>query len=123
MSATSESARPERVVELSQHVGRVAEDKITAINAITRETRILALNAMIEAARVGDAGKGFAVVASEVKAISERITGIAEQLSGELAASIAELGALGARMVEQVRGERLGDLAANMIDIIDRNLY
>lgn len=114
---------PERIIELSRRVGGVADDKITQIGAITRETKILALNALIEAARAGDAGRGFAVVAGEVKAISERITEIAEELKTELAGSIAELGELGERMVQQVRGQRLADLALNMIEIIDRNLY
>jgi hypothetical protein len=116
-------AEPERVVALSQHVASIATDKIALINRITGETRILALNAMIEAARAGDAGRGFAVVAHEVKGVSERITGIAGQLASELGGAIAELTALGQSMVEQMRGERLSDLALNMIDIIDRNLY
>jgi Methyl-accepting chemotaxis protein (MCP) signalling domain len=114
---------PERIIKLSRRVGDVADDKITEISGITRETKILALNALIEAARAGEAGRGFAVVAGEVKAISERITGIAEELKTELAGSIAELGELGERMVQQVRGQRLADLALNMIEIIDRNLY
>src|SRR5471032_2643085 len=116
-------AEPERVVALSQHVASIATDKIALINRITGETRILALNAMIEAARAGDAGRGFAVVAHEVKGVSERITGIAGQLASKLGGAIAELTALGQSMVEQMRGERLSDLALNMIDIIDRNLY
>jgi methyl-accepting chemotaxis protein-like sensor len=114
---------PERIIELSHRVGEVANDKIALINAITRETKILALNALIEAARAGEAGKGFAVVAGEVKAISGRITEIADHLQTELAGSISELSDLGARMVQQVRGQRLADLALNMIEIIDRNLY
>lgn len=115
--------QPERIIELSRQVGEIAENKISQINQITRETRILALNALIESARAGEAGKGFGVVASEVKVISERITTIAQQLSTELAGSISELSVLGERLVRHVRGQRLSDLALNMIEIIDRNLY
>ena len=114
---------PERIITLSHRVGEIADDKIDLINRITSETKILALNALIEAARAGDAGRGFAVVANEVKAISERITGVASELSTELAGSIGELKELGERMVQQIRGQRLADLALNMIEIIDRNLY
>ncbi|MDB5408204.1 MAG: putative methyl-accepting chemotaxis protein [Rhodospirillales bacterium] len=116
-------AEPERVVALSQHVASIADEKIAQINRITGETRILALNALIEAARAGEAGRGFAVVAQEVKGVSERITGIAGQLASELGGAITELTGLGQSMVEQMRGERLSDLALNMIEIIDRNLY
>ena len=116
-------AEPERIVELSERVSQVAGDKIALINAVTRETKILALNALIESARAGDAGKGFAVVAAEVKAVSERISQIAGELSTQLAGSIAELTDLGKRMTRQIRGQRLADLALNMIEIADRNLY
>lgn len=115
--------QPERIIELSRHVSDVAEGKIALINTITRETRILALNALIESARAGDSGRGFGVVANEVKTISERITQISHQLSSELAGAIAELVSLGEGLVHQVRGQRLADLAFNMIEIIDRNLY
>lgn len=115
--------QPERIIELSRHVSDVAEGKIALINTITRETRILALNALIESARAGESGRGFGVVANEVKVISERITEISQQLSTELAGAIAELVGLGEGLVQQVRGQRLSDLAFNMIEIIDRNLY
>ncbi|VVE47339.1 Biofilm dispersion protein BdlA [Pandoraea morbifera] len=119
-------AAPERIVELAHSVKHVADDKIATIEHITRETKYLALNALIEAARAGDAGRGFAVVANEVKHVSERITDIAQTLTSELAGSLAELSALGDSMIgqlEQHRGQRLTDLAHHMIEIIDRNLY
>ncbi|VVE54861.1 chemotaxis protein [Pandoraea iniqua] len=119
-------AAPERIVELAHSVKNIADDKIATIAHITRETKYLALNALIEAARAGDAGRGFAVVANEVKHVSERITTIAGDLTTELAGSLTELSALGDSMIgqlEQHRGQRLADLAHHMIEIIDRNLY
>jgi hypothetical protein len=104
----------------------IANRKLISINSITHEIRILALNALIEASRAGSAGVGFAVVANEVKSVSHRITDISSEMSKNLASSIAELNRVGQNMMvqlEDARGERLKDLALNMIDIIDRNLY
>ncbi|MDQ0505236.1 methyl-accepting chemotaxis protein [Xanthobacter agilis] len=117
------SAEPERVVLLSEQIGTIAHEKIAQINGVTRETRTLALNALIEAARAGDAGRGFSVVANEVKAVSKRIQEISSALSTDLSRSIVELTDIGRQMAEQVRGQRLADQALNMIEIIDRNLY
>ncbi len=119
-------AEPERIVELSRAVEKLAQEKISSIDTITREAKYLALNALIESARAGVAGRGFAVVANEVKVISERIAAIATELTTELATSLHELNALGDDMIERMRthrGQRLADLALNMIDIMDRNLY
>lgn len=116
-------ADPERILTLTRHASSIAQDKIERINAITASTRILALNALIEANRAGEMGKGFAVVANEVKGVSAHITAVASELTRELRGALTELEDLGARMIDHVRGQRLADLSLNMIEIIDRNLY
>ncbi|WP_275586027.1 methyl-accepting chemotaxis protein [Geodermatophilus sabuli] len=114
---------PERVVALAERVEAQSSSRLRDLDTIARMTRMLALNALVEAARAGEAGRGFAVVASEVKDIAERAAGISEQLSAELGPTVAELHELGTRLVSQVRGQRLADLALNAVELIDRNLY
>jgi len=119
-------SNPQEIVELTHQVKKLANGKISDINDINRETTFLALNALIEAARAGDAGKGFAVVANQVKQVSARIADITTALNKELAGSLSKLTDLGDSMIERMRsheGQRCTDLALNMIDIVDRNLY
>ncbi len=114
---------PERILALSRAVSTSATAKVLEIQAVTKATRILALNAQIEAARAGTHGAGFSVVAQEVKSISASISELTSQLTQKLGEQTAELDRLGQGLVANVRGRRLTDLALNMIEIIDRNLY
>ncbi len=119
-------SNPQAIVDLTHEVKRLATSKISDINDINRETTFLALNALIEAARAGDAGKGFAVVANQVKHVSRRISEITTALNKDLAGSLSTLTQLGDSMIDRLRshdGQRCADLALNMIDVIDRNLY
>jgi len=116
-------SEPERILELTRAVHDVATDKIRAIKTVTGTTRILSLNALIEATRAGEAGRGFAVVANEVKNVSDNINIITQSLEGELSSTIADLMNLGQSLIKDLRGSRLTDLSLNMIEIIDRNLY
>ena len=121
--APASADTPERVVELADGAAAVAAGKARAIHLITSQTRMLALNATIEAARTGEAGRGFAVVADEVRKVSAEIGRLATEMETELRSALDELRAVGRRMAEEVRGQRLVDLCRNTIEIIDRNLY
>jgi len=122
-SAAAGQAAPERVLALADSTAAIAAGKVKAIQAITRQTRVLALNATIEAARAGEMGRGFAVVAGEVKNVAEEVGRLASEMDAELTLSLDELRAVGRRMLREMRGQRLVDLALNAIEIIDRNLY
>ena len=75
---------PERVVRLAEEVGRVTDEKLQGIEQVARSTKMLALNALIESARVGDAGAGFAVVAREVGEVADRARTLSVALAGEV---------------------------------------
>lgn len=58
------------VVNCVSHVGSTIEqfeDMANAVNAMALQTKILSLNASVEAARAGAAGKGFSVVAGAIR--------------------------------------------------------
>lgn len=107
------------IIKLSSEVARVTEEKIGLIDAITRQTHLLSLNARIEAARAGSTGNAFAVVASEMGSVAKDIGVVSLELKNAIAANVAVM----ADMVARFRGMRCQDLALNIIEIIDRNLY
>ncbi|WP_420998295.1 methyl-accepting chemotaxis protein [Cupriavidus sp. 30B13] len=123
MSIEPPTLRPQSegavIAELTSEVRKISRDKIADIDLINREATYLAINALIEAARAGEAGRGFAVVANQVKNVSGRIG----QLTGELGKELTTLIERIVAELERQQGQRLTDLALNMIDVIDRNLY
>ena len=60
------------------------DDIIKSVNRITNQTKILGLNANIEAARAGNQGKSFSVVASEIEKLSNTTSSFAREISNLL---------------------------------------
>jgi ligand-binding sensor protein len=56
--------------QIQENINEVTK-VLNSIKRITDETKILGINAAIEAARIGSAGKSFAVVAEQIRKLSE----------------------------------------------------
>jgi hypothetical protein len=94
------------------------------IEEVNSQTKLLSLNARIEAARAGDrAGAAFGVVAQEMQNLSLRTSEVAGQLAHEIHNGIQNILDMIPQLTSEVRGTRLSDLALTNMDLIDRNLY
>ncbi len=113
------------ILDLSRQTQQVGE--ITAVvNNLAQQSKMLALNASIEAAKAGDAGKGFAVVASEVKNLAEQSEQSTSQvqkiledikIATEKAVMVTEEGTKGVDSgLEMI--ERTGEIIRNLNDVI-----
>jgi len=63
------------ITEASRQIGQV----IKLVETIAFQTKLLSLNAAIEAAHAGEAGAGFLVIANEVKRLSDEVDGSAKK--------------------------------------------
>ncbi|MCE4225901.1 methyl-accepting chemotaxis protein [Methylobacterium sp. C25] len=111
------------VGESTRSLKSTASSNLDAIQSITGRMKLLALNALIEAAHAGEKGAGFSVVAQEVRTISAEVERIAAGLGVSLGARIDDLAKAVEGLAEEARATRCVDLALNAVEIIDRNLY
>lgn len=79
----------ERIAALQEASESITE-MVRLISAISQQSRFLALNAYVEAARAGDVGRGFAVVADEVKQLASRTAQAAEDIGAQIEAVQSE---------------------------------
>lgn len=85
-SSNNIASQQEELNDEISHVGEITEQINAILNAIKNiaaQTKMLGLNASIEAAKAGEVGKGFSVVATEIKNLAET--------SKETARSISDL--------------------------------
>jgi hypothetical protein len=113
----------ESVIQLSRRMLHDVLKSADHISEVNRATHVLSLNARIEAARAGSSGLGFSAVAQELTRLSVDMGTAARDIAANSRRTGEELDAMIARLSTQVRDNRMCDLAATNIDLIDRNLY
>ncbi|AIQ17345.1 chemotaxis protein [Paenibacillus sp. FSL H7-0357] len=72
------------------------------IHSILKQTKILSLNASIEAARAGDAGKGFAVVAGEMGQLARQSEQSIQEIDAILGSFVQETHRMGSQFDENI---------------------
>ncbi len=68
------------MVDMLGYKSEAITEITNVIKTISEQTKLLALNAMIESARAGETGKGFAVVAGEIRKLSDQTANSVENI-------------------------------------------
>lgn len=113
----------ERMVALqakSREIARVVE----MVEGVAYQTKLLSLNASVEAARAGAAGRGFAVVAQEVRALAQRSETATRKINTIISSSINEIedgNLMAERASDAVRhtDEKIEAIGLLMVDIVE----
>lgn len=71
------------ITELSKSAEAIG-DSIRIITEIADQTKLIAVNAAIEASRVGEEGKGFSIVAEEIRRLAARVTNATGDISEKI---------------------------------------
>jgi hypothetical protein len=86
---------------------------------VNTDLKVLSINAKIQAARAGALGAGFGVVADEMGNLASHTGEIIKGLRTDVTDAMNSLIKLG----DGTRRDRLAQMAAHNIDLVDRNLY
>ncbi len=119
-SSSGESGCTAEIVRMVHDLNQTMGRAINEIALVNSRTKLLALNARIEAARAGQFGASFGVVAAEMQKLAGNTAEAADQLDSKTRPTIDRLLQI---ISMSVRGNRLSDMALVNIDLIDRNLY
>jgi len=114
---------PRRMKIVMSAVGDDVSKFASTSENIAEQINLLALNATIEAARAGSAGRGFKVVASEVKNLAGQASKTSTDFHDTVLSRIDKGRAVIDRLVEDLEGTRLTDMAQILVQLIVRNLY
>jgi methyl-accepting chemotaxis protein len=106
-----------------QTKSREIERVVEMVEAVAYQTKLLSLNASVEAGRAGAAGRGFAVVAQEVRALAQRSETATRKIHAIITSSIHEIedgNLMTERASEAVRhtGEKMEAVDRLMVDIV-----
>lgn len=104
-------AAMDRVTDSAQGIDSIIE----GLDKIAFQTRVLAMNAAVEAGRAGEAGRGFAVVADLVSALAMRAEEEAGRARDQLTATQTDIGAA-VGMVHKVDGA-LTNISGNVGEV------
>ena len=111
------------ILRLAFEASRITGEKIAVIDKIMTRTQILSMNARLESTRAGEAGRGFQIVAKEMGVVAEEVNALSSQLRQEIAHNTAQIETAGRQMIRDFKGQRFADIARNVVELIDRNLY
>jgi methyl-accepting chemotaxis protein len=123
MNATLSQDTRGAVVQVTTLVTTLVRE-LDQIDDITRTTRILSLNAKIEASRAGKAGLGFGVIADEVRALSGQTEAIARSIESGVRQIEATVKGVLSRSVEErnrqdtLARERMAAATASMTEAL-----
>ena len=82
---------------------------------VAQQTNILSINSSIEAARAGAAGAGFSVIAKHIQELAKESSDANKHSEHQMKELIV--------MINDIAGVRTADIAYDLIDKIDRNLF
>lgn len=91
------------ITELNERLQQI-EEITNTVDDLSQQSRMLALNASIEAAKAGEAGRGFSVVAEEVKELAEQ----SRQAASQVKKILTEVNTASKRAVQSVASGNAG---------------